>query len=714
MNDLPDIAAYAPGAAINFDSLRTELAARLTMLVIAVSGLGAWLCIPLAPFPLPSFALLLLLLAHALIVRRLLRKHPVFGRRLLVVGWIGLLLTAMTVLDASWLPYLGLLVTFASAVLVRRSEVVVFAATALASYGLVLLLGRAYPLPEVTIVLLIGAVFAWTVSTTVYTALEWESKSRQHSQRLLTEIREHRAQLSQSVKSLNQAHELQLHTQQQLIWARKAAEEARRVKEQFAANISHELRTPLNLILGFAAVMYKNPEVYGELAWPMKLRRDISHIYRNTSHLVELVDDILDLSRIEIASFALNFEPTPLAPLLDEVVEIAGDLFKSESVRFVVDVDDDLPTLELDRTRIRQVLLNLLNNARKFTDQGSVSLTVRREDGCVSFCVADTGVGMPADKLPHLFSEFFQVDASLRRSRSGAGLGLAISKRFVDAHGGQIGVESVEGEGTTVHFTLPIQTPILTWLTPKQEDEPPAGRPRVLLLNADRQLAARIERDLKQYESVVPDDVQDAHDAVRMWEPCAVISNSSGEGEAQDLRVENLLPVPLIECPLSMLPRDTERAKSVELLAKPVTSEQLLARLDAAGSPRDILVIDDDIGFTQLVERFLEASRREYNVRHAYSGREGLEAMKACHPDFVLLDVVMPDLNGFQVLDAMLGDEQLCNIPVILLAASDRPSASELLVAGSIRVHNAMGFRPGEIVHLLTRILDALTAPRSR
>src|SRR5690606_31699079 len=127
-----------------------------------------------------------------------------------------------------------------------------------------------------------------------------------------------------------------------------------------------------------------------------------------------------------------------------------------------------------------------------------------------------------------------------------------------------------------------------------------------------------------------------------------------------------------------------------------------------------ILVIDDDIGFTQLIERFLEASRRDYSVAHAYSGREGLEAMRAHVPDLVLLDVVMPDLNGFQVLDAMLDDEQLCHVPVVLLAASDRPAVTDLLLPGSIRINNAIGFRPGEMMHLLSRILDALTTPRSR
>jgi len=713
---VPDNQWMNSGVAINLDSLRTELATRLAMLVIAAAGLGAWLCIPLSPFPQRVFALLTLLLVHALVVRRMLRARPALSRRFLVAGWLVLLLAAMALLEETWLPYLGLLVTFASAVLVRRSEIVVSAATVLMAYVLEITLGRSYALPQTAIILLFGAVSAWTAASTVYTALEWESQARQRSHKLLSEIREHRAQLSQSVKMLNQAHELQMRTQQQLIWARKAAEEARRVKEQFAANISHELRTPLNLILGFAAVMYKNPEVYGEITWPMKLRRDISHIYRNTSHLVELVDDILDLSRVEIASFALNLEPTPLTPLLQEVVQIAGDLVNNQRVRFVVDIEDNLPTLEIDRTRIRQVLLNLLNNAHKFTEQGSISLSVHTTNDSVNFQIIDTGVGVSADKLSHLFDEFYQVDSSLRRSRPGAGLGLAISKHFVVAHGGQIGVESTEGIGTTVFFTLPLQNPILALSLPKPSDSTLAKRPRVLLLNADRYTAARLAHALKQYEIIAPDTdrIKDVHEAIKTWEPRAVLWNNTLDGEEAELQIDNTLPVPVINCPLYITPHDGSGTMPIELLPKPITSEQLLAKLDTYGSPQRILVVDDDIGFTQLIERFLETSHREYEVVKAYTALEGLNLMKTARPDLVLLDVIMPDLNGFQMLDTILDDEQLRDIPVILLAASDRPPDSDVMITGAIQIQNALGFRAGEIVHLLGRILDDLTAPRSR
>lgn len=699
---------------INLDSLRTELAARLTLLIIAAAGVGAWLSIPVSPFPRIIFLLLMLLITHALLVRVLLHSRPAFGRRLLVTGWLILLLAAMAFLEEVWVPYLGLLVAFASAVLVRRSEVIVSASVATMAYGLNAGIGRGYVLPQTAIILMFGAALAWIVASTIYMALEWESQARQRSQALLSEIREHRAQLSQSNKMLNQAQEMQMRIQQQLIGARKAAEEARRVKEQFAANISHELRTPLNLILGFAAVMYKNPEVYGEIAWPMKLRRDISHIFRNTSHLVELVDDILDLSRIEIASFALNLEPTPLASLLQEAVQIAGGLFANQNVRFLVDIEDDLPALDIDRTRIRQVLLNLLNNAGKFTERGSVQLQVRKGPDCVHFRITDTGVGIPADKLPHLFDEFYQVDASLRRSRPSAGLGLAISKRFVVAHGGQIEVESSEGVGTTVFFTLPLQYPLYRLPTAKPPQSTPDKRPRVLLLNADRYTATRVAHDLKQYEIIAPNEVGDLHEAIRSWEPRVILWNSVAEGVGGRPPADHTLPIPLIDFPHFTTPGDRDRPSSLELLPKPITSEQLLAKLESFGNPRRILVVDDDIGFTQLIERFLEASGSNYDVLKAYTAHNGLDVMRTSHPDLVLLDIIMPDLNGFQMLDIILGDEQLRTTPVILLAASDRPANSDVIVTGSIQIQNAMGFRAGEVVHLLGRILDDLIAPRSR
>ncbi len=301
---------------------------------------------------------------------------------------------------------------------------------------------HAYPFFEIMITLILAALTSWLSTYTLFTAVHWYGATEARSEQLLEETRDHRAQLSQALKSMEIAYDRQKKIQLELIWARKQSEDARRLKEQFAANMSHELRTPLNLIFGFSEIMYQSPEIYGEMQWPPVLRRDIHQIYRSSQHLLALIDDILELSRFEMTGFNLNLEAVALEPLLRDIFEIVQPMVRSRPIHIHLNVAPDLPVLEIDRTRIRQVVLNLLNNAFSFTEAGHIDITACYADHKVMISVSDTGTGIPPDKLPHLFDEFYQVDYSIRRSHGGVGLGLAISKQFVEAHGGRIWVES--------------------------------------------------------------------------------------------------------------------------------------------------------------------------------------------------------------------------------------------------------------------------------
>ena len=229
---------------------------------------------------------------------------------------------------------------------------------------------RHYPLFEVTVVLVLAAGSSWLSAYTLFTVVHWYSTMQLRSQQLLDTTREHRAELGQTLKSLQSAYETQQHIQLELVWARKHAEDARRLKEQFVANISHELWTPLNLILGFSEMMYLSPDVYGEVAWTPGLRQDIHQIYRNSQHLLGLIGDILDLSRFEMTGFSITPEP----PRWRRFCAMRSNRRAFGSGRRAafrsVSVPDDLPTVEIDCTRIRQVILNLLNNACRFTECG--------------------------------------------------------------------------------------------------------------------------------------------------------------------------------------------------------------------------------------------------------------------------------------------------------------------------------------------------------
>lgn len=444
------------GSSDNLEDLRCQMTGRLALLLVVASGVAAWSMLPLEVFPIVTFVFWSMLALLGVGVRALIGTHPRLARQLIIWGLTGSLLLAMQLFPSLYVPFFALTLVFVNALLMAGSELLTAALVAGVAAWMVNGGIRAYPLPELLGMLGGGAGLAWLSVRMVYTALEWAWTTQQRASELLELARDRQAQLSRTLKSLEVTNGLLHRTQCELIYAHRQAEEARRLKERFAANISHELRTPLNLILGFSEMMYLSPEAYGEVNWTPALRQDIHQIYRSSRHLLDMIDDILDLSRFEIGGFTLEREPTPLEPLLRDTVEIVTELFRSRSIRLDVEVAPDLPALHIDSTRIRQVVLNLLNNAARFTTKGGVCVEAKRNNGEVVVSVRDTGPGIPADKLPYLFDEFYQVDHSLHRRQGGAGLGLAISKHFVEAHDGRIWVESQMGIGSTFYFALPI------------------------------------------------------------------------------------------------------------------------------------------------------------------------------------------------------------------------------------------------------------------
>ncbi len=695
----------------NLEDLRGQLTRQVALIAVIASGLLLWLTLIQWPFPFPLFGLGLTLLGLGLGGRALALVRPALARHLLVWGLTAGLLAAMGWFIQPWLPFLALLLIFIGAMLVSGSGPIIAALVALLAIWLVRLGVRDYLASELLVMLTLGTALAWLTVRTLYTALQWTRTSQQRADRLLAEIRERQVELSRTLKSLELANDLQRRTHRELILARQQAEAARRMKEQFAANISHELRTPLNLVLGFSEMMHLSPEVYGELNWPPALRRDVYQIYRSSRHLLEMIDDILDLSRFEMTGFTLNREPTSLAELLRDTAEIAGNLFRNRAARLVVEICPELPTLELDRTRIRQVLLNLLSNAQRFTQVGTVCVEARQADHEVVISISDTGPGIPADKLPYIFDEFYQVDYSLRRNHGGAGLGLAISKHFVQAHGGRIWAESQEGVGTTVTFSLPVPSHYLLGLSQPGEPRPepawPEPRPCIVVQSPDPGVTALIRRHLEDYEVIQGEEISQLAELVRLHHPRAVIW-SALPGEPVGRATLATLPVPLIECSLpSSTWTDSELAIAASL-TKPITSRQLLAELSRLGEFDHILLIDDDRGFVQLVERMLQATGRTFYLDRAYDGEEGLRAMRQRRPDVVLLDLMMPGLDGFQVLEQMQAEPELAAIPVIVLTATSYKANTAMSQESRMTISRSGGLQPAEILRCLRGVIGAL------
>ena len=702
--------ALAFGPSANLEDLRDQLAGHLAILAMAASSLVMVGLLVAEPFPALGFCLLAVCLAWGQAVRRLLGSQPRVARHMLLWGLLAALLGAMRLLPNPWLPFIGSLLAFGSAMLVPGSELAAPAATLAVAVVLARVGVRAYPLPELVVALGLGAALAKVLGNTLYTALHWAWATQQQADRLLEETRDRRAELSRTLKSLELAYELQRRTQDDLIAARLRAEEARRMKEQFAANISHELRTPLNLILGFSEVMDASPEVYGDFVWPGSLREDVHQIHQSSSHLLEMIDDILDLSRFEMAGFTLRKEPTSLEQLLRSAAAIAEDLFRGRPVRLEVEVEPNLPMVEIDRTRIRQVVLNLLNNAQRFTRAGSVRIEAKRAGGEVVISVRDTGSGIPADKLPLIFEQFYQVDQSLSRSQQGAGLGLAICKRFVEAHDGRIWAESAVGVGSTFHFALSIpgQHPLAPQLHYAEAAEArPAPRPCVLLAEPDRAVAGLIRRHAGEYEIVQVDDARRLAGEVAAYRPRAVIRNVDPSKQREPEEAASL-PVPVIECSLPSQAWVAEDLGVVGCLTKPVTAQRILEILQPMGAVHDVLIVDDDRGFGQLIRRMLQAGGLELAVRQAYSGAEGLAAMHQARPGLVLLDLMMPEIDGFQLLEVLRGDPELADVPVALLTATSVAEDALRQGNGQMVIRRSGGLRPAETLRCLRAVLGVL------
>ena len=710
---------------INLEELRDQLTSRVASLLLVVAGgLAAWLILPSQPISLARLVLLAALSGLGSGIWGLVNWRPVFARHLLVWSLTAGLLLAMTFSPEPWLPFLGLTLAFPSAMLISGGGFMTTGITVALATWLTWSGTRTYPLPHLLVMLAVGAVLAWLITRTLYTALEWAWTMQQQATRLLEVARDRQGELNRTLKSLDLTNYILRRTQRELVFARQQAEEARLMKERFAANVSHELRTPLNLILGFSEVMCLSSEVYGEMEWPPALRQDIYQIYRSSRHLLEMIDDVLDLSRFEVVGFTLNREPTPLAPLLRETAQICKGLFRGRPIRLRTEIAPDLPTLTIDRIRIRQVLINLLKNAARFTEEGTVRVEARQVADEVMVSVSDTGPGIPAVEIPHLFQEFYQIDRSLHRKHGGTGLGLAISKRFVDAHSGHIWVKSTEGTGSTFTFTLPIpdEPPLAARTTPKHPAEPAwfDMRPPILVVDPDPEVATLIDRHLEAYQVVHIERAERMGEAVALHHPRAVIWNvlpgeqDSLEKAARDATFPSgsttFPSVPFITCSLPSQAWVANGLSVTACLNKPIAAERLLRELDRLGPVQDVLIVDDDRAFCRLVERMLEANERTVHVRQAYDGQDGMRALRARRPDLLLLDLIMPGRDGFYVLEAMRQDAELANVPVILLTAISLAEDVLIQRRGQMTIRRPNGLSPVETLRCLGAVIGVMEA----
>ena len=535
------------------DDLLWEITRSLSLLIVIGAGVVCWFIIIDNKMNADTlFATSILIIVDTL-VYRYGAEHRRLARYTFIWSITLWLIIILLFNPETWWIFLGLPTIMAGIVLLSI-DAALSSSLIVATILLLTISGeRDYPVLGFVAFSLFTGVLSWVTVETIYVTLHWTKLNEQRANALLGEARRNREEILRTLKSLERSNAALRRAQIELRAAHKQAEEARQLKEQFAANISHELRTPLNLVLGFSEVMHLTPDVYGGADWPPTLKGDIYQIYRSSRHLLEMIDDILDLSRFQMSAFKLNREPTPIKLILEEGVDIAKDLFRERQVEFQVNLSDDLPIVKVDKTRIRQVILNLINNAYRFTDTGYVRLTARANDRDVFISVSDSGQGIPTEKLSFIFDEFYQVDGSLNRRHGGTGLGLAISKEFVESHGGEIRVESEVGVGSTFIFTIPIfdeETKTELKSSENVAELPPTeDKAIVLVIDSDPQVTATVKEHMNNYEVVQVDSLATLDTAISEYYPDIIIHNIAPHTDNKTNSSGTAL-VPWIECSL--------------------------------------------------------------------------------------------------------------------------------------------------------------------
>jgi signal transduction histidine kinase/DNA-binding response OmpR family regulator len=472
------------------------------------------------------------------------------------------------------------------------------------------------------------------------------------------------------------AEELRLHSVR-LEAENRQIQEANRLKSEFLANMSHELRTPLNAVIGFADILrgadHKLPEA--------KRAEYLGHIASSGRHLLRLINDVLDLSKVEAGKFELIAEPVPLARLVHDVVAVLQPEATQKRLQMSVQVDPALGEVVLDPARLKQMLYNLLSNAIKFTGEGGrVQLRALPEgEQLLRIEVEDTGIGIAAADLPKLFSQFQQLHGGLARPYPGSGLGLVLTRHLAELHGGSVGVRSTPGVGSVFHIVLPRRLPA----APAHEHQAsapatPSDAPAVLVIEDDA--ADRLH--LTQILQGAGYQVELAPNAARALELAAarrydaitldlLLPDRSGLEVLNELRREGLnREVPVVVITIVSETSALAGFAVSDVLAKPIRPHEVrtaLRRLGGGDEGLHVMVVDDDPTAVQLMVATLQAQGFSASVAHG--GAQALELIEQQAPDAVILDLMMPGMNGFDVLHALRQRPDRRTLPVFVWTA---------------------------------------------
>jgi signal transduction histidine kinase/DNA-binding response OmpR family regulator len=499
------------------------------------------------------------------------------------------------------------------------------------------------------------------------------------------------------VHELGQARRAMLNILEDLEEAKQEALEATKAKSTFLANMSHELRTPMNAILGYSEMLMEDAEDQGQ----EDFIPDLQKIHTAGKHLLGLINEILDLSKIEAGKMDLFLESFDVARMINDVASTLKPLVDKNANTLQVHVPPDLGTMHADLTKVRQSLFNLLSNASKFTEKGTITLEAAPvlRDGAkwLSFRVADTGIGMTPEQIDKLFQPFVQADASTSRKYGGTGLGMTITQLFVKMMGGEMNVASEPGAGTSFTVLLPAEVKVPP---PAEVPTPEAAEPQflpglntVLVIEDDpgaRDLLTRFltkegyrvetaaggEAGLRLARELHPDIIT-LDVMMPDMDGWAVLSELKADPELADIPVVMLTIVDNKNLGYAL--------GAADYLTKPIQRDRLLAILTKycpSSQPATVLVVEDDVQTQEVTRRLLEKAGIQVMV--AENGRVALERLAEGQPGLILLDLMMPEMDGFQFVEHVRQHKAWRAIPIVVVTAKDLTAEDRLRLNGSV------------------------------